>query len=232
MKQIVKLSLAILSVAVFYIDGAGQILGKIYQIGDTIILDGIPCLVYKVDETGLHGTAMSPYARSSKEIEKMKKKTLKHYEKEIKKGNATPEDMNDWLTNFSSQWQIPVITVEKVNGGRVYRVENWSKQIPHGWRIPSTKDAEEFATFYCGGVGRSYGIKYTFVNKANSLTTDPLLRSSLTQIAFYGMIVSDSYNPADVKFLQRLHSKGTGKSWFELEASFVGSEKTVAVKDF
>lgn len=232
MKQIVKFILVLISVVFSTTDGIGQIPGKIYQLGDTIILDGITCLVYKVDETGMHGTAMSPNAKSTKELEKMKKKALKRFEKEIKKGNATPEDMNTWLSEFRYQELIPVIAFENGKRGRTYRVDEWSKQIPQGWRIPSTRDAEDFATFYCGGIGKSNAIAFKFLGRALKLTTDPSIQSNLFQLVENGMIVSDTNEPKDIKFLQRWFQKLTGKEWFELRDSYIGKEKTVAVKDF
>ncbi len=232
MKQVFRVIMALLSIAFSANDSFSQIPGKIYQLGDTIILDGMSCLVYKVDYTGMHGTAMSPYARSNKELEKLKKQSIKHFEKEIKNGKATKEDMEIYLSNLSSLAQIPVMVVEKGKKGKIYRVDDWSTQIPYGWRIPSTKDAEEFATFYCGGLGKDNGIKYKFTMKAKELTIDPFARANLIQVAFNGMIISDSNMPADVKFLQRWMQQISGKMWFEIKETYIGKEKTVAVKDF
>ncbi len=221
-------------VVVFTTDNCfAQIPGKIYQPGDTIIMDGMSCLVYKVDETGMHGTAMSPYARTTKQLDKLKKQTIKYYEKEIKKGRATQDDMNVYIASVDSLKQIPVVAVEKGKKGKIYRVDDWSSKIPQGWRIPSTKDAEDFAIFYCGGLGKDNGIKsIKFLKKPNELTTDRSARDILLNVVFYGMIVSDSNNPSDVKFLQRWTQKFSFKEWFELKDKFIGKEKTVAVKDF
>lgn len=232
MKQTFRVILALLSIAFSANVSFSQIPGKIYQPGDTIILDGMSCLVYKVDDTGMHGTAMSPYARSVKKLEKLKKQTIKRFEREIKNGKATKEDMEIWLTHFNSSAQIPFLWVEKAKKGIIFRVDDWSTLIPNGWRIPSTKDAEEFATFYCGGIGKDNGIKFTFLSKTYKLTIDPLARENLLEVANNGMIISDSNMPKDVKFLQRWYQKLSGKHWFEIKEKFIGKEKTVAVKDF
>ncbi len=230
MKQIIKLIMAMLIVA-FTVDNCfAQIPGKTYQPGDTIIMDGMPCLVYKVDETGMHGTAMSPCARSTKELDKIKKRSIKYFEKEIKKGKATQDDMSLFITGVDRSKQIPFIAEEKGKGGKIYRVDDWSSKIPQGWRIPSTKDAEDFATFYCGGLGKDNGMGLKFLNKAFELTTDIFVRNNLLLVASNGMIVSDSNNPSDVKFLQKWNK--SFKYWFELKDEFLGTEKTVAVKDF
>lgn len=232
MKGICKLLLAILSVVLYTTDSMGQIPGKIYQPGDSIIIDGMSCLVYKVDDTGMHGTVMSPYMVTPKVLEKDKKKTIKDIEKEIKKGKATQEDLDVALAHYNTLKKFPVITREREGKGTIYKVDEWSKQIPEGWRIPSTKDAEEFATFYCGGIGKEHGIKFKFLAKAYELTTAKLTKSNLLQVANYGIIVSDSNQPKDVKFLPRYWNKRTGNMWFELKDKFVGTELTVAVKDF
>lgn len=231
MKQIIKLIMAMLVFA-----NAGnsfaQIPGKIYQPGDTIIMDGMSCVVYKVDETGMHGTAMSPYARTEKQLDKLKKQFIKRFNKEIKKGKATQDDMNVYLACVNNIKQIPIILKEKAKQGAIFRIDEWSSKIPQGWRIPSTKDAEEFATFYCGGIGKDNAIIVKFVLRHKELATDILARDILIQVAFRGMIISDSYNPSDVKFLQRWEQKATAKNWFEIKDKFLGSEVTVAVKDF
>ncbi len=69
-----------------------------------------------------------------------------------------------------------------------------------------------------------------FLNKAFELTTDIFVRNNLLLVASNGMIVSDSNNPSDVKFLQKWNK--SFKYWFELKDEFLGTEKTVAVKDF
>jgi len=233
MKQIIKLIMAMLVFANVAGISFAQIPGKIYQPGDTIIMDGMSCVIYKVDETGMHGTAMSPFARTEKQLDKLKKQTIKHFKKEIKKGKATQEDMNVYLACVNNIKQIPIIVKEKAKkGGAIFRIDDWSSKIPQGWRIPSTKDAEDFATFYCGGLGKDYAIKVKFLLKYKDLTTDIFASHLISSVAFYGIIVSDSYNPSDVKFLQKWHQNATFKDWFQLNDKFVGKELTVAVKDF
>lgn len=213
-------------------DCVAQITGKIYQLGDTITIDGIKSIVFKVDDSGMHGTAMSPYAMTQKELDKLRKQFVKQLEKEVKKGNSTEAEMNKALSDFDNQTRLPVINTEKRKKGRVFKVDEWSKQIPEGWRIPSKQDASDFATFYCGGLGSDHGIKFKFLMRSKDLTSDLMSQANLMMIAFYGMIISDSYDPSDVKFLQRWSKKINGKEWFEIRDKFVGSEKTVAVKDF
>lgn len=232
MNKSFKLIMTILVITLLHDNCIAQIQGKIYSPGDSVVIDGIPSIVYKVDESGLHGTAMSPFARTSKEIDKLKKQFAKHYEKEIKKGNATQAELEFSLACIDSLSNIPIVPIEKAKQGKIYHVDDWSKSVPLGWRIPTIKDAEDFAVFFCGGLGKEYGKKYTFVSQASKFSSDPLIRSSLTMVVFYGIIVSDSDKPSDVRFLQRYTQRLSGKDWFEIKDTFIGKEKTVAVKDF
>lgn len=232
MKQVFKLFLVILSVTFFAGDSIGQTPGKIYQLGDTVNIDGLSCLVYKLDETGMHGTALSPFAKTTEKLEKEKKKTIKSFEKAIKKGKATQEELDEWLANFDSQVKIPIITKRKGTKGLVYEVDAWSEKAPQGWRIPTSRDVEDLTTFICGGLGKNNGVTFSLIKKVNGLTADQFARSNLLSAVFYGMIVSDSNNPADVKFLQRFSQTLTMKEWFELKDTYTGNELTFAVKDF
>lgn len=206
-----------------------QIPGKTYQPGDSIILDGMICLVYKVDDSGMHGSAMSPRVADSKHFEKTKKNTIKYFEKEIKKGNAIQADLDVALMSIEKASKLPQMEVTKKH---VYKVDEWTKLLPNGWRIPSSDDANDFATFYCGGLGKDYAIKVKFLMKATELTKNPLLQDILLYISQRGMIISDSCKPEDVKFMQRYQQKMSMKDWFQIDDLPIGNEQLVAVKDF
>lgn len=233
MKQILRLILAVMIVIMASHNAFSQIPGKIYQLGDTLVMDGMSCLVFHVDDSGMHGSVMAPYVRTEKELEKAKKEGSKHFEKEIKKERATDADLVLWQSTFEGLSRFSEIKKEKVKGGGfVFHVCEWLTQIPFGWRAPSKQDAEAFATFYCGGLGKENGIKSKFTSPVNELVPDEIWRKNLIYLIYKGMIVSDSGISDDVQFLHQIFVPLKSISYLELRESFIGTEKTVAVRDF
>lgn len=234
MKNLVK-SLFVMMIAIVVTSTVNaQIPGKIYYPGDTIKMDDVTFLVFKVDDTGMHGSALSPYARSSEAIEKLKKKTLKKLKKNVKKGEMTQDELDDRILQIEAIHKIPFVPIEDSKNGYDFRVDNWYKEAPQGWRLPTSKDAEDFAVFFCGGLGMN-NAKFNLLGQPKKVTSDELHQSNLFDIIFKsGMIVCDSDKPDDVRFMARYITNGFKgfKDYLEIKDTFRAGVLTVAIKDF
>lgn len=204
-----------------------QVEGKVYATGDTVIMDGMNCIVIKTDETGMHGKAISPIGRTRKEIDKLKASILKDGEKRIKKGETTREEVDAYVAQAEANSKLPRIIRVK----DTYQTGAWLNQIPSGWRLPSTEDAEDFAIFYCGGIGKDHSVKNMY---KKNMCSDKLAQETLIQLAFAGFICYD-YQHQDIKFLRQWKTGRLElpvKFWLEIKDKYAGTEKTIAVKEF
>jgi hypothetical protein len=211
--------------------------GKVYALGDTIVLDGITSLVFKLDATSQHGTAMSPIACSDEQNEKRLLLLEKSYQKSLRKKEITEEEYNALILNLKAEIearkQIPIIEHKREKNGTTFFVDVWEEKLPAGWRLPSLVDAENFATFFCGGLGKSYAKGATFTVLGNKLNSNGYFKQDLFDIAQNGFICGKNSTPEGVRFLQRWEQRlPVLKQWFVIDEKFTGYEKTVGVKDF
>ena len=79
-------------------------------LGDFMILDGVPCFVFYVDESGEHGMVMSFSAISAKKA----KKVQKYMEKNLAKDSRLQSD-GDAVTWDSNKLIIPEESKEKLS---------------------------------------------------------------------------------------------------------------------
>lgn len=218
---------------------SGQVIGKVYQPGDSIIMDGMVCMVIKVDDSGLHGTAMGPYAKNVKDLEKEKKNIVKYYEKEVKKGKATPEDLQMWTTHAESQANIPELGYSSSGKQKSYKIEDWTNKVPDGWRLPTSEDAEAFSTLFYGGIGENYGAGFNYLKDLLKFTPFWFINMNNMKAISDGFIIKDE-DSGYTKFLVQKKPKATSvfgakfkiMFWLEISDSGSGKEKTVPFKDF
>lgn len=206
-----------------------QVEGKVYALGDTINLDGMNCLVYKVDETGMHGTAImmvySPYW-----LEGTIEMITDEGAKKIKKGKMTQEDLDAQIASLEARSKIPVITKTKEGQTYTFHLDKWVKKLPKGWEFPTLADAEDFATFYCGGIGKKHSMGTLAMFKAaKKLTADPVWQNDLPQMTYNGILCGDNA----VTFLHQKKDKALGvKAWLDFDSKTNGREETVIIRKF
>ncbi|MDE7462669.1 MAG: hypothetical protein K2M88_05860 [Muribaculaceae bacterium] len=232
MKKFIKPLLAIVVMIAFGLpDLHARVPGKTYQIGDTIMMDGMIGMVYRVDETGLHGSVLSPNGLSENQIEKQNASVQKALAKAVKEGTLTEEQKKEALAFSFNLYQLPSIPEEKAKKGKVFRVDTWSESIPAGWRLPSSQDAEEIISLLTGGIGSDYKVGSIKLDKrVSEITSDPVSQSRLRLIILGGLIIGEDTDPSKVKFVQPMSR--TMSKWFVVNDKFNGSESTFAVKDF
>lgn len=231
MKKILFVVFSILMLLPQYAEA--QVEGKVYALGDTINLDGMNCLVYKVDETGMHGTAImmvyTPYW-----LEGTIEMITDEGAKKIKKGKMTQEDLDAQIASLEARSKIPVITKTKTDSKNYrFHVDKWAQKLPVGWEFPTLADAEDFATFYCGGIGKKHS-KGTFgmIKQAKKLTSDPVWQNDLLMMTSNGFICGDKPEPP-VTFLHTKKDKAMGvKAWLDFDKEMEGREETVIIRKF
>lgn len=126
-----------------------QVIGKTYQIGDTIHIDGYHALVIQVDESGLHGLAMSH--ASSNFHKKAEKNYIKRLDKQLKKGQISEEDYQQMLEDFRAQKVVPKVPTENFKGGRrAFDIDEFAKEMGEGWRVPNPEDVQVLNQFMIG----------------------------------------------------------------------------------
>ena len=185
-------------------------------------MDGMIAMVYKTSDSGLHGTAISPYAKTPKDIEKLKKKATKQYSDGIKKGELTQEELDERIQQIECNSKIPFIQRIK----NVYHTGDCENLLPNGWRIPTTTDAEDFAIFYCGGLGKDY--KFS-TNRYKELSSDKFIQQNLLWLSLYGFICKDP-TTSSVRFLQNQFIKLKGKSYFAIKDKYITNKQTGILK--
>lgn len=213
---------------------SAHIIGKNYMPGDIIMIDGIESLVFHVDDTGLHGKAMNIcWPDVPGDLQKSLKKAKSRYEKKIKKGEMTEEQMNNNLSIIENAFRIPEPKRNKMAKIEHFDPQDWYKAAPEGWRLPDLTDAEDFCTFYCGGMGKDFKTSFKkFIDLSKSLVqqNDLFEQYRLMVYATKGFICTDGEN---IKFLARQMSKGLSMDcWFELSDDSTGYEMAFGVKDF
>lgn len=203
-----------------------KIPGKSYAPGDTMHVDGIIATVVSVDNTGLRGKVISPYARTPKKMEKEKKKIIKFIEKEIKKGKATQEDLDNAISYYQGAEQIPVLYTTKKG---IFCIEDWYKEVPDGWRLPNEDDASDFAKLFCNGIGKEYNIGFNILKKIQDLVIDSFARQNFANLVLFGFYVEKP----SFGYLKRWERAfPTIRTWFQIDKKGNGVQLTVAFKDF
>lgn len=139
----INLKQAVLLFALFtigYVSSFAEIPGKIYVVGDSIHMDGMVCLVFKVSEDGTHGTAVSPKGKLSG-IEKMAiKMNLKN-----KKGLHMSSAAADSLIKECEYSCIPNMPIEKDSKSKTEHFDyaKWREMVPKGWDLMSLEQMNE-----------------------------------------------------------------------------------------
>lgn len=107
--------------------------------GDIIDINGVKAIVYQVDESGCHGTAMSL-------------KCLRGVgdswcnDKKLAKNMPPMNDENDGFANTKA-----VIDFAKSkNALSKFPVFEWCTQLGEGWYVPAKKELEAFVNFWLG----------------------------------------------------------------------------------
>lgn len=220
--------------------------GKSYEPGDTIILDGLECLVFKTDESGLSGKAMTPFAMpDEKEYQKWVKTWTKRLEKSVKKGELTQEQMDLELSYLQNQHEkIPYLLREDAGrkGGNqyyTYLTQDWKEKVPEGWRLPTVEDTQDFVSFYYDGNCTGAKINYKKFNQSSMWLQDHIgeitkyIMSELQTWGFY--ICDDMYDPSTVKFAYINYKPGfkiKKDVQFINEASLSTGHYTIAIINF
>lgn len=215
MKKIITIALLLLAMAAY-----AEIPGKIYVEGDSIHMDGMVCLVFKVNEDGTHGTAVCPKGK----ISGMEKTAIKLNLKN-KKGLGMSGAEADSLIAECAYSIIPPVPTRKgsKSNTQVYDYAQWKTMVPQGWRLINLEEAKELLAL---------------VKQYNNLTYKKMKDYNITEQAYkffiafvtdiestHGVIGTDAGN-SSVSFI-RLQGKKLDEY-----SGYGGKEKTMAVKDF
>ncbi len=108
-------------------------------LGDIIDINGVKGIVYQVDETGCHGTAMS-----IKCLRGVKDAWCN--DKKITKEMPLFADEQDGLANTKAviEYANSMGTLDK------FPVFKWAQELGEGWYIPSLKELEAFVNYWVG----------------------------------------------------------------------------------
>lgn len=190
-------------------------------LGDFMILDGVPCFVFHVDESGEHGMVMSFSANSAKQAKKVQKFMEKNLAKDSglqSDGNAVtwdsnkliiPEkskekldkkawkqiwaDLNSQLGDYGEQNAkiVKDYCAEKNISLNLFPHQYWASTLGEGWFIPGDEELRLFAQFFCGGVGKEYGLGlFKWAKRGNELTNNSLVASAITGITAFSIYSS------------------------------------------
>ena len=109
------------------------------NVGDIIDVRGVKAIVYQVDETGEHGTAMSI---------KCMRGVKDSWCSNSKLGKIMPATTNesDGLANTKVVWEF----AESKGALAEFPVFEWCKQLGEGWYVPSLKELEAFVNYWLG----------------------------------------------------------------------------------
>ncbi|MDD7727122.1 MAG: hypothetical protein SPE13_01790 [Alloprevotella sp.] len=193
-------------------------------LGDFMILDGVPCFVFYVDESGEHGMVMSFSAISAKKA----KKVQKEMEKLLAEEGGTQSDANNiqwsklvepdkfiWkadnkkdleelVAKFSTSGEhnLQVIKAYCQEHGKDlsnFSDHYWASQLGEGWFIPGDDELTKFAEFFCGGVGKENGLGISkWLGRSKHVTTNPLVKKQL-YILCQNSILSSSVRFSDCR---------------------------------
>lgn len=109
------------------------------QVGDIIDINGIKGLVYQVDETGCHGTAMSLQClRGVNDSWCNDRKLVKEL----------PAIINQ--TDGKANTDIIVNYAKENNALDKFPIFKWCTNMGEGWYIPSLKELEAFVNYWLG----------------------------------------------------------------------------------
>ena len=107
--------------------------------GDIIDINGTKAIVYQVDESGRHGTAMSINCLRGVKDSWCNDKKL---------GNSLPSmsDENDGKANT----QAVIDFAKSMNAIGNFPIFEWCTKLGEGWYVPSLKELEAFVNFWLG----------------------------------------------------------------------------------
>jgi hypothetical protein len=117
-----------------------------HKLGDIIDIDGVKGMVFKVDETGEHGLAMSIVRCGEPWLtdKDAKFETGAFYEDD---GEKNMKAIERYIDEQSQQWEdFPFI--------------NWCRQLGDGWYAPAVEELETLIHFI-NGEGMKYNAKVT-----------------------------------------------------------------------
>lgn len=198
-----------------------QIPDKTYEIGDTIVIDGICSLVIKTDASGKHGKAMSPQAIDAKKAEKNAKQMVKLWSPRVKKGKRTQEELDAEISYANARARIPELTPSHglAKNSKSIDYATWRAQVPQIWRLPNESDCDDIVNMLHGRQK---------VKDANNSIYDVIfspneLKQTLTDIEKFGILC---YKNDDVKFFYQLYKT------YKIREEYKGHERTVVVADF
>lgn len=234
---------AIAAVILGCISASAKIDGKMYATGDTIMLGGMSCLVFKVNDDGLTGKAITPYKVDSKTLADIESRAAKSYDKLIKKGKATEEDKELIISGLKAMDEMPGIRTEKVKGGLVWHVDEFDAALKakygNNWRIPNSQDADDWVNWQSLGKA-GLGVKHRLSSPDKLMSAKENIWANHWKggVSFSmalilqnkGFVCSNTAKLGDTKFLSALFSV-SGCS-FTLDNEFSISTKEVAVVDF
>lgn len=107
--------------------------------GDILVVNGVKGIVFKVDESGCHGSMMSVKAfRSPKNSYTSKASNLKGL-----KLLSKTDGMANTLELFNKASNSNVLLYN-------YPVFQWCKSLGNGWYIPAVEQLEEFVNYWLG----------------------------------------------------------------------------------
>lgn len=110
-----------------------------FQCGDIIDINGTKAIIYKVDELGLHGVAMSV-------------KCLRGIKDMWCRDNHLDKTMPSTLSEYDGMENTrQIIAFAKRNGVlQKFPVFEWCNKLGEQWYIPSKKELEDFVNFWLG----------------------------------------------------------------------------------
>lgn len=208
-----------------------QVPGKPYAPCDTIVLDGISCLVISVDETGMHGKAMSPYLVKAKDADKMKKNAEKAYKKQVKKQEITEEDAAVGIAIVNSTYdKLPPLPDKK---GESTDFNGFKSKTSDAWRWPTKEDVNDVGVITYGGIGKDYKYSgYKLLSICDNVS-DSYWRDILVYATFYGFVYDEN---GKTHYIQRYMNNGGLKKpsqWLEDTGERGGGkEKVFFVRGF
>lgn len=116
-----------------------QAQSSIYKPGDIINIEGVNAIVYEVDESGTHGTAMSVKClRAVKEM----------WCNDTKLGKLMPKTSNE--SNGLSNTQCIIEFAKSKKALSKFPVYEWCDNLGKDWYVPSLKELESFVNFWLG----------------------------------------------------------------------------------
>lgn len=231
MKKISKILIS-LAGAFVALPAIGQIEGKTYNLGDTIFVDGQMATVFQVDETGMHGSASMVISLGELDA-KASKQQNKFLEKQLKSGKLSQAEYDLAIAAMDARplW-TKGIPKEKDGKGTVYRIDKWAESAPKGWRICNMEDFRTMENILNDGKGEGGEINRMghLKDMKNHGNSDHSIYAYLSGITALGIVVCDTTEPADVRFV---HGNGNLKKVkLTVENATTHNEIEYAVTDF